>query len=90
MLALIVTAATAGMAPSVLCVGETLFDGLPAGIFLGGAPLNVACHLSQLGARAAYASAVGRDRLGIEAVRRLQTMGVDTELVSFVNDAETG
>lgn len=77
-------------APSVLCIGETLFDGLPAGIYLGGAPLNVACHLSSLGVSASYASAVGSDRLGIEAVRRLRAKGVDTSLISVVDEAETG
>ena len=45
---------------------------LPSGIFLGGAPLNVACHLSELGAQASFASAVGDDRLGREALRRLR------------------
>ncbi len=33
----------------VLCVGELLWDALPAGLFLGGAPFNVACHLSATG-----------------------------------------
>ena len=76
--------------PRVLCVGETLFDGLPNGIFLGGAPLNVACHLASLGASVQYASAVGNDRLGIDAVRRLNNRGVDTTLVSTTDAAETG
>ena len=76
--------------PSVLCVGEVLFDGLPSGIFLGGAPPNVACHLSQLGAHAGVATAVGRDRLGTEAVRRMRSRGVDVSLVAEVEGAETG
>ena len=76
--------------PRVLCVGETLFDGLPNGIFLGGAPLNVACHLASLGASVQYASAVGNDRLGIDAVRRLNNRGVDTALISTTDAAETG
>jgi len=82
-------AAAAGAPPAVLCVGECLFDGLPAGVFLGGAPLNVAVHLSALGVRTSFASAVGDDRLGVEAVRRLESRGVDTSLVSTVA-AETG
>ena len=76
--------------PSVLCVGETLFDGLPSGIFLGGAPLNVAVHLAECGVDAKFASAVGADRLGREAVRRLVSRGVDVHLVKTINDAETG
>jgi sugar/nucleoside kinase (ribokinase family) len=74
----------------VLCIGETLFDGLPSAIYLGGAPLNVACHLAQAGVRARYLSAVGHDRLGTEAVRRLQAQGVDTDLIVQVREAETG
>ena len=34
--------------PNVLCVGETLWDSLPSGIYLGGAPSNVAVHLAYL------------------------------------------
>ena len=37
--------ATLSTAIRILCVGETLFDGLPTGIFLSGAPLNAAVHL---------------------------------------------
>ena len=76
--------------PNVLCVGETLFDGLPSGIFLGGAPLNVAAHLSHMGSSTCYASAVGRDRLGVEACRRLTASGVDVRLVATIDEAETG
>ena len=75
---------------SVLCVGECLFDALPSGIFLGGAPLNVACHLSELGAQSSFASAVGDDRLGREALRRLRGRGVDVDLVAIDTTAETG
>ena len=35
--------------PEVLCVGEVLWDALPEGLFLGGAPFNVACHLRAAG-----------------------------------------
>ena len=88
---LVVAALTAAAAaPSVLCIGETLFDGLPSAIYLGGAPLNVACHLAQAGVRARYLSAVGHDRLGTEAVRRLQAQGVGTDLIVQVREAETG
>lgn len=34
--------------PSVLCVGEALWDSLPSGMYLGGAPTNVAVHLASL------------------------------------------
>jgi len=47
----------------ILCVGEVLWDALPAGLFLGGAPFNVAYHLHRQGAEVHVASAVGRDPL---------------------------
>eukprot|EP00966_Prymnesium_polylepis_P137720 3182831-Prymnesium_polylepis.1 len=74
----------------VVCIGETLFDGLPNGIFLGGAPLNVACHLAAMGVSASFISCVGRDRLGTEARRRLEAKGVDVSLVAVSDAAETG
>mmetsp|Transcript_18946 Transcript_18946/g.27756 ORF Transcript_18946/g.27756 Transcript_18946/m.27756 type:complete len:397 (-) Transcript_18946:148-1338(-) len=65
----------------VLCVGETLWDGLPLGLFLGGAPTNVAIHLSELNVRTSIAARVGDDALGKEAIRRLDNRGVHTALM---------
>ena len=33
--------------PSVVVAGEALWDGLPGGLFLGGAPCNVGVHCTQ-------------------------------------------
>ncbi len=74
----------------VLCVGELLWDALPAGLFLGGAPFNVACHLSATGVPATMVSRVGADRLGEEAVRRAQRYGVATDLVQVDPTLPTG
>lgn len=63
--------------PRVVCVGEVLWDLLPEGPQLGGAPTNVACHLQALGARASLISRVGTDELGDEAWRQLQDRGLD-------------
>lgn len=82
--------ACAALQPSVLCIGECLFDGLPSGIFLGGAPLNAAVHLQQRGVKARFASAIGADRLGREASRRLTSAGVDVSLLATIEEAETG
>src|SRR5882672_12493210 len=43
----------------ILCFGEVLWDALPEGLFLGGAPFNVACHLRATGARVTMVSRVG-------------------------------
>jgi len=42
--------------PNVVCIGETLWDSLPTGIYLGGAPTNVAVHLASLFRGAASAA----------------------------------
>ena len=55
----------------ILCMGELLWDSLPAGLFLGGAPFNVAAHLNSLGLAVGMLSRVGRDRLGAEAIDRV-------------------
>jgi fructokinase len=74
----------------VLCVGELLWDSLPAGLFLGGAPYNVAGHLHALGAPVAMVSRVGHDRLGAEALRRVAHAGVATDLVQTDPTLPTG
>lgn len=74
----------------VLCVGELLWDELPAGLFLGGAPFNVACYLTAAGVPAAMVSRVGADRLGREAVRRAGRYRVATDLVQVDLILRTG
>ena len=64
-------------------MGEVLWDALPAGLFLGGAPFNVACHLRAAGVPAAMVSRIGDDRLGEEILRRAALFGVATDLVQI-------
>jgi fructokinase len=73
----------------VLCVGEVLWDCLPRGLFLGGAPLNVAYHLHNLGRPSAPVSAVGGDFLGAEILRRLASWDLPCDFVPQV-DKPTG
>lgn len=74
----------------ILCVGELLWDSLPAGLFLGGAPFNVAAHLHALGVPAAMVTRVGADRLGTEALARLVASGVAADMVQIDPVRETG
>lgn len=76
--------------PRVLCVGELLWDSLPTGLFLGGAPYNVAAHLHDLGAEVHLLSRVGDDRLGAEALRRVAGHGVPTALLQTDSALPTG
>lgn len=58
-------------------IGEVLWDQLPQGDVLGGAPANVAFHAGQLGAESYIISAVGKDKLGDEIVSRLSEKGIN-------------
>lgn len=49
---------------SVIGIGEALFDVLPEGKKLGGAPANFAYHVSQFGIKSCAVSAMGDDELG--------------------------
>lgn len=51
---------------TIVGIGEILWDLLPTGKALGGAPANFAYHASRLGAEGWAVSAVGRDALGDE------------------------
>ena len=50
----------------VVGMGEALWDVLPEGKKLGGAPANFAYHVSQFGLDSRVVSAVGDDKLGVE------------------------
>jgi len=81
---------SASKPPALLCLGEILWDFLPDGLFPGGAPFNVAYHAHQLGLEARLVSAVGRDLLGDELLRRLENWGISTDLISRHNGLPTG
>lgn len=85
-----VTGKAEDTATEVVCFGEVLWDSLPEGLFLGGAPLNVAAHLVRLGVPAAIATAVGDDVLGSEAIKRIADLGIATDLVQTDCNVPTG
>jgi fructokinase len=58
-------------------IGEVLWDQLPQGDVLGGAPANVAYHAGQLGAESSIISAVGNDKLGDEIISRLSAKKIN-------------
>jgi fructokinase len=74
----------------ILCFGEVLWDALPEGLFLGGAPFNVACHLRATGAPVTMVSRVGSDRLGEEVLRRAARYGVGADLIQVDPALPTG
>ncbi|MGL4551925.1 MAG: carbohydrate kinase family protein [Gemmataceae bacterium] len=69
------------MTPEILGLGEILWDLLPDGRALGGAPCNFTFHCHRLGRRAAIVSRVGADDLGREARAVLRAQGLDDAFV---------
>ncbi|MCB0747701.1 MAG: carbohydrate kinase [Ignavibacteriae bacterium] len=78
------------MTKKILCVGEVLWDALPEGLFLGGAPFNVACHLKMLGENVTICSSVGSDVLGEQVIKRAKQKSLDTSFIQINNDYQTG
>ena len=74
----------------ILALGEILWDLLPAGKQLGGAPANFAYHAAQLGADARIVSAIGDDANGREILAQLSGKGLDTSLVAIDPAHPTG
>lgn len=64
---------------AVLAFGEALVDELPNGSAVGGAPLNVACHLVSLGHPALLVTRVGKDAAGERVLRFLAERNVSLE-----------
>src|ERR1700689_2011856 len=74
----------------IIGLGEILWDLLPAGRQLGGAPANFAYHAGALGARAAVVSRVGNDPLGREILQKLDDLRLHRSHVSVDDQHPTG
>lgn len=74
----------------ILCFGEVLWDDLPQGRFLGGAPANVAYHLLQWERYPLLISSVGEDAAGEALLDALEQRGLDTRGVSELSELPTG
>lgn len=73
----------------VVCFGEALWDMLPTGKRLGGAPLNVAYHLQQLGKSVAVISKIGKDDLGKQMLNELSAKKIRTTFFQADDDHPT-
>lgn len=83
--------------PLVVGLGESLFDLLPGGPVLGGAPINVIVHVRQLfdlvgiaAGRAAVATRVGGDELGDRFRAEVAGRGLDVSGVQIDASRPTG
>ena len=66
--------------PRILTYGEIIFDLVQGKPYLGGAPLNFAWFVNQLGGEATLISAVGNDVLGSKAVSIIENYGIDSHI----------
>lgn len=67
--------------PKIVGIGELLWDVLPAGRRLGGAPVNFAFYAQEQGAEACIVSAVGADASGDELLGGIAALGLDVRAV---------
>ena len=73
---------------NIIGLGEALWDMLPEGKRIGGAPANFAYHCMQFGHKATAVSAVGKDELGKKLVEQLKARGLELEMPAI--DFPTG
>ena len=76
--------------PLILGIGEILWDLLPAGRQLGGAPANFAWHATQLGGQALVISGIGSDADGRAILEQLQQLHLDGRLIASHPTLPTG
>jgi len=63
--------------PLIIGIGELLWDMLPDGKVVGGAPVNFVYHATKQGARGYAISAIGADALGNELLNKLDENGIN-------------
>jgi fructokinase len=74
----------------IVGIGEILWDMLPGGKQLGGAPANFAYHVHAQGLPAVVVSSVGQDALGQEVRDRLAELSMETGYINISPDYPTG
>ncbi len=76
--------------PMVAGIGEVLWDVLGDTETLGGAPVNFAYHVGQLGTTALAISSIGDDVRGQRAISTLMEYRVATDHITVIDGAPTG
>ena len=78
------------MSFTILAYGEVLWDLLPGGAVLGGAPFNFVYRSRTLGNRGLMVSRLGRDELGRRALESIRNLGLDTSHLQWDGERPTG
>lgn len=75
---------------SVACFGEVLWDIFPGGnTRAGGAPFNVAYHLTKMGVNTYMISSVGNDDLGEKLINKITAWNISTQGIQITKDHPT-
>jgi fructokinase len=69
--------------PIVAGIGELLWDMLPSGKQLGGAPCNFAFHAMQTGCKSFVISAIGEDEPGQELIQTYNSLGLSDRYIQI-------
>lgn len=75
---------------NVISIGEVLWDIVGQEEHLGGATFNFSAHLSRLGHRVLFISAVGADELGQKVIASMSRLGLATDYLGTDKDHPTG
>jgi fructokinase len=78
------------MSKKVICFGEMLWDCFPDKKIPGGAPMNVALHLKQLGLDVQMIGRLGKDAYGKKYLDFIQTYDFDQALIQTDEEHVTG
>lgn len=75
---------------TVVAFGEVLWDLLPTGPLIGGAPFNFANRIHELGHTSRIVSRVGTDTLGQQAISRIKELHLSTDYLQPDDNYPTG
>jgi len=75
---------------SIISIGEVLWDLLPSGPQLGGAPANFAYQAQALGSKAQVLTRIGNDSRGEELLARYKQINMSTDSVQIDDHLPTG
>lgn len=78
-----------GKTLTAIGIGEILWDVLPGGKRIGGAPGNFVYHAKEFGAKPFVISAIGNDDFGVEIIKELKLKDIPVETIQ-INDKPTG
>ena len=73
-----------------LFFGEILWDVIENKPYIGGAPFNLAAHMTKMGFKSTLISSVGKDALGRKALKEAEKRGINSSFIRVHPDLPTG